>query len=102
MSKHKPSDVRREQILTAAVAVAIKNGYVNFKRSDVAAEAGVSTGSINKHYGTMSQLRRAVMRNAVLNECLQIIAEGLVVQDRYASKASDVLKTKALMSLIED
>lgn len=89
---------RTAQILAAALKLAAKDGYGRITREAIAAAAGVSPGLVTHHMGTMEQLRRDVMREAVRAECLPVIAQGLVARDRHALKAPDPLQKKALAS----
>lgn len=91
--------LRMRQILVVAVDVAREVGYNHMTREQVAEAAGVSMGLVSKYFNTMCQLRRDVMRYAVKNEVLEIIAQGLVHKDKHARKASDELKDKALSLL---
>ncbi|MGL4894253.1 MAG: TetR family transcriptional regulator [Shewanella sp.] len=93
-------EVRREQILAAAIVVANEQGYNALTRDGVAKAAGVATGQVNHIFNTMAQLRRAVMRAAVHRELLPIVAQGLAQGDKDAHAAPDWLKRKALDSLI--
>ena len=95
----KPEE-RKNEILKAALIVSTKKGYNKITRADVAKQAGNCAESlISNYYGTMDNFRRKIMREAVIRECLKIIAQGLVVGDKYAAKASTELKQKALASL---
>lgn len=87
---------RKAQILKAALKIAVREGYSNIKREAIASEAGVAVGLINRYFNTMPQLKRAVMRAAIDREVLKIIAQGLVVNDPQARKASIELKQKAM------
>ena len=87
---------RREQILNAAVGMATDVGLQKTTRDGIAERAGVSMGLVTRYFNTMTQLRRAVMRTAVKNEVLGVIAEGLVMGDPHAKKASPGLKERAL------
>lgn len=99
MSKQlKPAD-RRSQILVAAIERARVAGYQNVTREMIAADAQCSTGLVSKYLGTMIDLRRSVMRAAIKDGVLEIVAQGLVAKDRHALKAPDTLKQAALASL---
>ncbi len=87
--------LRRAQILQAAMAVAVKVGYQKATRGMIASEAGITGGLITHYFGTMTQLKRALMRAAIQNETLEIIAQGLANGDDHARKAPAELKTKA-------
>lgn len=94
----KPKE-RKELILSAALRLAAKVGYTNIRRDAVAEEAGCSNGLVNEYYGTVGQLQRDVMREAVRTKNLPVIAQGLAVNDPYAKKASEELKQQVRASL---
>ena len=96
--RRKP-DVRKEEILTAAMVVAERDGFINLQRETVASQAQCSTGSVNRYFGNMNQLRIAVMRRAVKKEVLPIVAQGLSLCNSHALKASDTLKQAAIQSI---
>jgi DNA-binding transcriptional regulator YbjK len=91
---------RRDQILSAAVSMALETGFNSLTRDGVAIRAGVAMGQVNHVFNTMTQLRRAVMRRAVSCAHLSIIAQGIALGDTVALNAPDGLKQKALSSLL--
>lgn len=92
---------RREQILAAALTIALDTGYNSLTRDGVAERAGVAMGQVNHVFDTMYKLRRAVMRAAISREHLSIIAQGVAHGDHYAHEAPEWLKEKALLSLVK-
>lgn len=98
-SKRLDPKVRKEEILAVAVAHASVVGLNGLRRDDVAKKAGVANGLVSRYFNTMIQLRRAVLRSAVHNEILPLIAQGLAMREPEAMKASDELKKKALATL---
>jgi len=96
-SRLKPA-TRKADILAAALRVATTQGFQNITQSTVAVEAGIVAGLIYHYYSTMGKLRRAVMRAAVHNEVLPIIAYGVIVKDRQALKAPKRIRDKAIYS----
>lgn len=94
----KDSDTRKSDILAAAMDEAEAMGFSNITRRGIAERAGISEPLVNKYLGTLPQLRRTVMRQAVKHEFLGIIAQGIVARNPYALKASDELQAKALAS----
>lgn len=82
-----------------ALKLAAKRGLYNLTRDAIAEAAEVSTGIVSKRFGTMENMRRSLMREAVRRELLPIIAEGLVRGDTAARKAPDALKAKARAAL---
>lgn len=87
--------LRKEQILTEAVSLSIKVGYHKITRDTVADSAGVSVGLVTRYFGTMNQLKTAVMRAAVKRGIPEIVAQGLAHGDNHAKKAPTDLKEKA-------
>lgn len=92
-------DVRKEQILTAALSLAATRGYLTVTRDQVADASGVSTALIQYHFKTMAQFRRSLMRHAIAKGCLRVLAQGLACGDEHACKAPDELKQQAAASL---
>lgn len=92
--------VRREQILDAAIALSKTRGYTNITREAVTQAAGVSPRLLNYYYKTMNQLKRDVMRHAIKNKVLEVIAQGLLAKDPHALKIPDSLKKLAVATLI--
>jgi len=90
---------RIAQILAAALELAPSRGYASLTREDIAARAQVPPSLITYHFGTMPDLRRQIMREALRVECLPVIAQGLACRDRRALKAPEELRHRALESL---
>lgn len=99
MSRFKP-EVRKDAILEAAVALALAEGLSSVRLIPVAERAGVTNGLVSHYFGTVKQLHRAVIRHAIHNETLPIIAQALASGDSEARKAPDELKQRALASLM--
>ena len=96
--RFKPA-VRKEEIIQAAVALSITNGYMNVTRDDIAEFIGVVGGTIQYHFGTMGKLRSEIMRHAVKTKNATLVAQGLANKSPYALRASDELKALARLSL---
>lgn len=88
-------DVRKEQILDTALILAAAGNYVKVTRDAIAKELGVSSTTIQYHFGTMDKLRRAIMRRAIKNSNAHVVLQGLASNDPVALKASPELKEKA-------
>lgn len=100
MTKRLHPDDRNEQILTAALKVAGRpGGWAKLTRDAVAKEAGCAEGLPSKYFGTMVAFRRAIMRAAIREWNLSVIAQGLAAGDEVALKAEEDLKRKALNTL---
>lgn len=93
-------EARKKTILEAALRVAGKpGGWSNFTRIDVAREANCAEGLVSFYFGTMTKFKRAVMRAAIAENNLKVIAQGIVTGDSTAKKASDEQKAQALAQL---
>lgn len=87
--------LRKESILDAAMTVAKERGYRKVTRDLVATGANISPGLVSRYFGTMAQLQRDIIRRAIKDEVLEVVAQGLANGDKHALKASKELKTKA-------
>lgn len=89
------AEQRTNDILAAAVRVAERDGYSTLRRDAIAAEAGCTGGLVTIRLGTMDAVRRSVMRHAIRDRKLRIVAEGLAAKDRHALKAPPELREAA-------
>jgi len=89
------AEVRREQILEAALVLALNDGYTRITRDGVADKAGVSQGLVNMYFGNMEGLRTELMRYAVARKNLQVVAQGLLGRHPEALKAPQSLRSLA-------
>ena len=93
-------ELRKDQILAAAVKISVDKNYSTITRQNVADAAGVSTGLVARYFGTMKQIRRSIMRSAIQNKNLKIIAQGLVNKDPNALKAPKPLQQQAIKAIV--
>lgn len=93
-----PAAEREAQILAAAIVVAERHGYHRFTLQQVADEAKVDKTLPIHYFGTMVQLRRKVMRAAIKQQVLAVIAQGITLRDPHAQKAPAELRARALQS----
>lgn len=100
MSKRLQPDDRKAQILDGAIELARTKGLGHITREAIAQRVGVSPALVSLYFGTMTELRRSIMRAAIKREVLEIVAEGLTTRDKQAAKASDDLKRRALATVI--
>lgn len=84
-----PKD-RREQLLQLALDLAKKNPRFTFQ--DVASAAGLTVAAVIYHFPTKAQLQRDVMRAAVKQAIVPVVAHGLLAGDAHARKASPELR----------
>ena len=79
---------RKTEILDAALTLARNIGYQAITREALANQARCSEATISLYFGTMPQLRRAIMSAAVARDDLIVIAQGLAVGDAKARAAA--------------
>ena len=87
---------RDERVLGAALALAQEVGYQWITREMVARKAGVSVGTVSNVYGSIVELKRAVLREAVEREVLEVVAQGLADGHEIARAAPDALRSRAV------
>ena len=96
-------EVRSNQILSAAVRVVRDMGWEGLTRDRVAEEAECAVGTINNIYGTMDDLRDAVMTEAIniiengdhCDEIIKVVSHGLANGDKIAKSAPRMVKDLA-------
>jgi AcrR family transcriptional regulator len=88
--------IRRQLILDSAIRLSIKVGYRSITRDAVADIAETSSSAIAKYFPRMTQLKYAVMSAAVSHEIVEVIAQGLAINDPQALKIDDNLKQKVM------
>jgi len=90
----------REDILRAALELARVVGYQQVTRDALAAASNTSAGLISSRFGTMVQLRRAIMSAAVAQGDRVVLAQGLAAGDPKARAASVRDKREAVEGLM--
>jgi len=90
----KDPKVRKEEVLNAAIKVAKNTPYTQMTRLQVSEMAECAEGTINRYYGTMNQLRKAVMRRAVRDGIVNIVSLGLALHDTQAMESNAELRDK--------
>ena len=85
---------RKEQIILIAVQLAAKStDYTKITRHDIASVGNFSVNLIT-HYFTMAKLQREIIRRALREEIVEILAQGLVRRDKRVMKMPEPLKSK--------
>lgn len=91
---NKPNDTSKPTILSAAVKLANDMGLHQFSRVDVATEAGVGESTVSYHFGTMPELRTAIVKHAVKREMLKILADARAGREAVGVPMSATLRKK--------
>jgi len=71
--RRRRKEARPQELLDAALALFVQNGFAATKAEEVAALAGVSKGTLYLYYPSKEELLKAVIRNSISAE----IAEGM-------------------------
>lgn len=99
-AKRADAGLRKEHILGIALTMAEAAGYTRINRAELAEAAGISESLIQYHFGSMENLRRAIMRHAVHTKRLAVIAQGLAVKDPHALKAPEAVQLEAIAGMV--
>jgi AcrR family transcriptional regulator len=91
--------VRKEEILNAAIDLAMRIGYQKITREAVAKCANTSESLITQYFDSMQHLKRVIIRTAVDREVFSIIAQALSLNDSYIKNISPELKQRVLKYL---
>jgi AcrR family transcriptional regulator len=94
-TRHTAQD-RKTLILDSALLLSEQLGYKNVSCLQLAETCGCGHSLILHHFINMANLRDEIMRRAVAEGNLVILAQGLVNKDPIASLAPDNLKRRAL------
>ena len=96
MKVRRGEEVRKSEILAAALELAHEIGYQKITRDALAIKSCCSTGLITTYFGTMNHFRRAIISHAIARHDLQVIAQGLTANEAKAHNASEDLKRAAM------
>lgn len=92
-------DTRPAEILAAAVSLARKHGYMLVSREQIATAAKCSPATVSHVFGTMRQMRRAIMGEAIRLRDPIIVAQGIALRDSRAIHVDAELRAAAAVSV---
>ncbi len=92
---------RHQQILTAALTVARRDGLAECSRDAIAVEAGCTPALVSHYAETMPKLRRAIVGEAIRLRDLRVIAQAIVAREPRALRLDDETKRAAAATLCE-
>lgn len=85
----------KQIILDTATALSEKHGFRNVTRLQIATKAGIASGTVSYHFGTMVELQNAIMSHAVESKNTKILAQGLGEAHPVAIRAPQTLRVAA-------
>ena len=86
---------RTNQLLDTALQLAQESHYKQVRLTAIAERAGVTHPLVSKYLGTMTNIRRDIMRRAIERANLVVLAQGLDARERVALKAPEALRLRA-------
>jgi AcrR family transcriptional regulator len=90
----------KENIMTAALAIAARVGIAGTTRDAIAARVPCSMGSVSYHYGDGRKLSRAIVERAIATENLAVIGAAVAEKHASASTVKGDLLARALRAWI--
>lgn len=94
----KPDD-RRGHIVKAALKEAEKVGFAQVRRKAVAERARCSEALVTHYVGTVPQLQRLIIGEALREGNQRVIAQGIIAKHPRCRKLTEEEKQKALASI---
>lgn len=92
-------DTRKQHILDCAMHEAHRAGYSHVTREAIAARAECASGLVSHYFGTMIELKRAIMSEAIRTRALRIVAQGIADGHPKCKRVSDELRVAAIDTL---
>ena len=92
-------EVRKEEMVLAAMAVAREIGYHQVTRNLIADRAGTSDALVTTRLGTTLEISQLIMREAIIRRDLAILAQGLLTNDPIAIAAPEELRVESRQAL---
>lgn len=91
--------IRKLQILSAALNIAKEKGYHEISFTEVAAQLNLKRGSIIYYFANLKLLKKAVMRLAIKQKEMGILAQGLASLDPLLKNIPLALKEEVIRHL---
>ena len=88
----------KEIVMSAAVEEAESLGVLGLTRDAIARRAKVSDGTVSFHFNTMHQLKKAVVRRAVVDENIPVLL-SVLTSARYGKPITGDLRAKVIAEL---
>ena len=85
---------RTAEMLRAALDLANVTSWQALTHDSIARKAGVSASLVKVRLGSIATVRQAVMREAVKQRVVRVVAEGLAVRNRTARRADASLRAE--------
>jgi AcrR family transcriptional regulator len=74
-----PAD-RQDQLIAAALVAATDKGYQTVRRRDIAALVPCSVALVSHYFGSVNEMRRTILAEAIKRGVLPVVAQGLTMR----------------------
>lgn len=90
---------RKQELLEVAIQLAKEEGYSHITRNEIARRAGVAYGLVTSYFKTIDNLKKMVVKEAIKQEIVQILAEALARKEPLTRRLSPALREKVIRYL---
>ena len=90
------AEERKAEFIEVGIKFAEKNHYLTVRAQDVVDKLRVSNGLLQNYFSNIDTFRKAVLRKAVKDGNLKIIAQAMGASDPLVKRAPGYLKEAAL------
>lgn len=91
---------RRQQLLSLACNLAVKTHYRQVRRNFLADLAETATGNVSRVFGTMDDLRTAIVDHAISEGIQEIIAQAIIDKHPSVKQLTNDERVQALASIL--
>jgi len=92
---------RKEQFIKTGLDLAARGHYLTVRGQNVTDKVGVSTGLLQNYFATLLHFRKAIVRKAIKDGQLQVIAQAMGARDPLVKRCPEHLKRAALEGIKE-
>ncbi len=92
-------DIRRAELIRAGLDLCRLTAYYEVTRDEVAAFAGVGSGSVNSYFGTINNYRQELIKAAIETRHLKILADAITRKESLVQGLDPQLKQEVLSSI---
>ena len=85
-------NIRKQQILDAAIVLSQEVGYTNIRRDVLATKAGVADALVSRYWGTMPQLKNSIVKFAIASNDYVILMQAIAANDPLVKSLSTSAK----------
>ena len=94
-----PADIRRRQIMGAALKLAERRGLHAISMAEVAAEAKCSRPLVIRYLGNSEQFKKELLAEAIRTNNLKVIAQGILLKSRACLRLPQEKRAEALAAI---